>query len=107
MTGAPDASSCGVPSALLAGTWMTTGSTSVACWYGAKVCTTPCAASTTASTKDRGSSTYSVLRVKSTQKLPIWPASRRTKPRINAISTAMPAAADRKFCTARPSTWVR
>ncbi len=32
---------------------------------------------------------------------------RRAKPRINATSTAMPEAADRKFCTASPSICVR
>jgi hypothetical protein len=54
-----------------------------------------------------GSRTYSVLRVMSTQKLPTPDALRRTKPRMSAISTAMPVAADRKFWTARPSICVR
>ena len=31
----------------------------------------------------------------------------RTKPRISATSTAMPVAAETKFCTVRPSIWVR
>ncbi len=29
------------------------------------------------------------------------------KPRINATATAIPTAADRKFCTVSPSIWVR
>ena len=44
-----------------------------------------------------------MLRVMSNQKLPIDEDCRRTKPRINATRTAMPEAADRKFCTASPS----
>ena len=47
------------------------GSSRLTARYGAKLCTTPCDISTTASTSDSGSKTYSVLRVKSTQKLPI------------------------------------
>ncbi len=44
-----------------------------------------------------GSSTYTVARVTSTQKLPMVRFSWRAKPRIRAIATAMPAAADAKF----------
>jgi hypothetical protein len=31
----------------------------------------------------------------------------RAKPRIKAMTTTMPVAAERKFCTVRPSIWVR
>ena len=59
-----------------------------------------------ASTSESGSSTWSVLRTRSTQKLPIASAARARMPRISATSTAMPLAADTKFCTARPSICV-
>ena len=48
-----------------------------------------------------------MLRVMSTQKLPMVVAECLTKPRIRAISIAMPVAAERKFCTVRPSIWVK
>ena len=47
------------------------------------------------------------MRVRSTQKLPIVDDRRRDRPRISAASVAMPAAADTKFCTDRPTIWVR
>jgi hypothetical protein len=72
-----------------------------------KFCTTPCDTSASASTNESGSSTYSVERVRSTQKLPIPPDCLRTKPRMNATTTAMPVAAERKFCTLSPSICVR
>ena len=50
---------------------------------------------------------YRVPRVRSTQKLPMVWALWRAKPRISAISTAMPAAAETKFCTVSASIWVR
>ena len=43
----------------------------------------------------------------SAQKLPTWPDSREAKPRMSANTTAMPVAADRKFCTVSASIWVR
>ncbi|MNP80463.1 hypothetical protein D3C76_1785780 [compost metagenome] len=54
-----------------------------------------------------GSSTYSVTRNISIQALPIVALERRVKARINAKATAIPVAADRKFCTARPAIWLR
>ena len=51
--------------------------------------------------------TESVLRVRSTQKLPMPVVWRRMNPRITAASTAMPVAAETKFCTPRPSICVR
>ena len=47
------------------------------------------------------------MRVMSTQKLPIDADERAAKPRISAKTTAMPVAADRKFCTASASICVR
>lgn len=41
------------------------------------------------------------------QKLPTTPVARAAKPRISANTTAMPVAADRKFCTASASICVR
>ena len=60
-----------------------------------------------ATTTDSGSSSQTVMRVMSTQKLPITPVERAAKPRISANSTAIPVAADKKFCTARASICVR
>ena len=60
-----------------------------------------------ATTKDSGRRIRSVVRVRSTQKLPSVRRPRRTIPRMIAMTTAMPAAAETKFCTARPSIWVR
>jgi hypothetical protein len=54
-----------------------------------------------------GSRTYSVPRVTSTQKLPILSVPWRANPRINAIATAIPAAADTKFCTASAAICTR
>ena len=44
---------------------------------------------------------------RSTQKLPSVRRPRRMMPRMIAMATAMPAAADTKFCTASPTIWVR
>ena len=46
-------------------------------------------------------------RVRSTQKFPIVGDLRRTRPRITAIATAIPTAAETKFCTVSPAIWVR
>ncbi len=59
------------------------------------------------SSSDSGSNKKTVLRVKSTQKLPMALAEWRAKPRIRAKATAMPVAAERKFCTVRTSIWVK
>ncbi|SKY82183.1 Uncharacterised protein [Mycobacteroides abscessus subsp. abscessus] len=46
--------------------------------------------------------------MRSTQKLPISPSPRRfTNPLMSATATAIPTAADTKFCTASPSIWER
>jgi len=56
---------------------------------------------------DRGNSSQRVQRVMSAQKLPTWLDRRVAKPRMSANTTAMPVAADRKFCTVSASIWVR
>ena len=63
---------------------------------------TPEITSTSAARKDSGSSSRSVSRVRSTQKFPSRSVCRRVRPRINAATTAIPTAADRKFCTVSP-----
>ncbi|MNJ70555.1 hypothetical protein D3C77_670260 [compost metagenome] len=68
---------------------------------------TPWLTSASASTKDSGSSTYIVQRTISAQKLPIVAELWRDRPRISANSTAMPVAADTKFCTVSASICVR
>ena len=68
-----------------------------------KFCTTPPAISASAPSTDSGSSTRTVVRVRSTQKLPMVPLRRYAKPRTRATATAMPVAAETKFCTARPA----
>ncbi len=44
-----------------------------------------------------------VARVRSTQKLPSVVALLRAKARVTAIESAMPVAADTKFCTVSPA----
>ena len=56
---------------------------------------------------ESGSSSRTMTRVRSTQKLPSRSVLVRVKPRISAIATAMPTAAETKFCTARPAIWAR
>ena len=61
-------------------------------------------------TNAMGTSTHAVMRVTSAQKLPTkpWPSVlRAAKPRASANATAMPVAAEKKFCTDRPSICVR
>ena len=43
--------------------------------------------------------------MRSCQKLPSEEPERAAKPRITAIATEMPTAAEMKFCTARPVIW--
>ena len=63
---------------------------------------TPETTSTSAARKDSGSSSRRLILVRSTQKFPSRSVFRRIRPRINAATTAIPTAADRKFCTVRP-----
>ena len=62
---------------------------------------------TMAPTTAIGSRIRSTIRVRSTQKLPSWSAALRAKPRTSATATAMPTAAETKFCTARPAICTR
>ena len=55
-------------------------------------------------TRERQQDAGTMPRVRSTQKLPIVPDLRRAKPRTSAMATAMPTAAETKFCTARPAS---
>ena len=48
-----------------------------------------------------------VGRGKSTQKLPIVSTPRRAIPRASAANTAMPIAAETKFCVVRPTIWLK
>ncbi len=54
-----------------------------------------------------GSSTRRQVRTRSTQKLPMVVERRRTRPRMRAMATAVPAAADTKLWKARPPIWLR
>ncbi len=72
-----------------------------------RFCTTPRATSTTVPTTAIGSRMRRFPRTRSTQKLPSRSVRARVNPRINATATAMPTAAETKFCTARPAICVR
>ncbi len=63
--------------------------------------------STTVNTSASGSRMRMMVLVMSTQKLPIVRDRARVIPRMRPITTAMPAAADTKFCTVKPIIWVR
>jgi hypothetical protein len=65
--------------------------------------TTPVATSTIANTNEIGSRMRTTPRVRSTQKLPSRSVPERTNPRISAIATAMPTAAETTFCTVSPA----
>ena len=104
-----------MPNSLIA-SWLATGPP-VTVWEppasvvtsvpGDRFCTAPPRMSTMAASTQIGSRTRSVIRVKSTQKLPRWSERRRAKPRITAAATAMPTAAETKFCTASPAICTR
>ena len=83
------------------------GCSNVAAVGALQFCTTPCDTNTRAKMNDAGSNIQTVERQRSTHALPIVAARSRTKPRANATSTAMPVAAERKFCTPSPSAWVK
>ncbi len=61
----------------------------------------------TAATTAIGSRMRRLPRTRSTQKLPSRSVWERVNPRISATATAMPTAAETKFCTARPDIWTR
>ncbi len=47
------------------------------------------------------------MRVRSTQKLPMNRPWCRAMPRMRAATTAIPTAAEAKFCTVRPTAWTK
>ena len=67
----------------------------------------PPATRTMAMTNAIGSRIRTVVRIRSTQKLPSLSVRLRANPRTTAIATAMPTAAETKFCTARPAICTR
>ena len=68
---------------------------------------TPWLMSTTVNTTASGTSTRVRVRVMSTQKLPMVDEARRARPRMRATATAIPTAAETKFCTASPAICTR
>ena len=76
-------------------------------WVAWKLSIAPWLSKTMAKTNERGSRMRTVLRIRSTQKLPMVRDRRRTSARMSATITASPAAADTKFWTARPPICVR
>ena len=92
-----------------------TGPPTIVCWAPAsewirwvvvKLSITPVAIRMIAPITENGSSSRTTTRVRSTQKLPSRSVFFRMNPRISAMTTTMPTAADTKFCTARPAIWV-
>ena len=104
-----------LPSSLIA-SWLATGPPGM-CWVApvivvtvcgsARFCTVPAAIRSTVATMLSGSRMRKLPRVRSTQKLPTRLVRERAKPRTSATTTAMPTAAEAKFCTARPAIWTR
>ncbi len=64
---------------------------------------TPPTSSTTAATTASGRRMRTMPRTRSTQKLPSRSVLWRARPRIRAIATASPTAAETKFCTVSPT----
>ncbi len=105
-----------VPSSLMT-SWLATGPPGIVCCAPAIVLTTwscrakfwitPPAIRMIAPMMERGSRMRMVPRTRSTQKLPSSPVLRRASPRTKAMATAMPTAAETKFCTANPAICTR
>ena len=96
--------------------WEATGPPVMVWWTPAKVvasvpeerfCTAPSASSRMVADDRERQQDAQQLRTRSTQKLPIRSVRLRVKPRISATATAMPTAAETKFCTASPDIWTR
>ena len=112
-----------MPSCLIA-TWDATGPSGIVCvvtrapvlsFTGSRSGTvtgplnvwgTPCETSRSEMMRQRGSRIM-MLRISSTQKLPMVVADLRENARMSATSTAIPPAAERKFWTASPAIWVK
>ena len=69
----------------------------VAVTPASKFWTIPCQSMISAPMMLKGSNTYSVMRTRSDQKLPMDEDSLRAMPRTTAAHTAMPTAAETKF----------
>jgi hypothetical protein len=104
-----------VPSSLIA-SWLANGPPGRCCATPCTVCAvvspwkfwiTPWLTNTIATTNDSGRRMRTTDRVRSTQKLPMVALRRRISPRISAIATASPTAAETKFCTVSPAICVR
>ena len=125
VNGVPDSNGCAefalknpppfVPSCLIA-TWLAAGprvivcaapSSVFTCAGPSKVITLPRATRTTAMISESGIRMYSTPRTMSAQKFPMPFWCERVKPRTRATATAMPVAAETKFCTANPANCVR
>ena len=72
----------------------------VSVWSPAKFCTTPPSTRITAPTNAIGNRIRNTMRYRSTQKLPSRSVRVRANPRTRATATAIPTAAEAKFCTA-------
>ena len=68
---------------------------------------TPCETSSRVPITDSGTSTYRIVRTRSCQKLPRPEPLREMIPRIIAISTQIPTAAETKFSTVNPIIWLK
>ena len=68
---------------------------------------TPWLPSTTANSSESGTRMRVVPRMMSTQKFPMSGVRERVRPRMSAITTASPTAAEAKCSTSRPPTEVR
>jgi hypothetical protein len=102
--------SCLIATCEAAGPWLSVWvgpSSVVASMYGPMFWGTPCETRKSAPMNASGSSTYKVHRVRSTQKLPTVLPEVRAKPRISAMASATPVAAETKFCVVSAAIWVR
>ena len=93
--GFPRPSSTGLPSAPTFCTFM--GSTNFTVSYGRRFWATPCDTSTSAPGRQKGKRTHNDERTRSTQKFPMVCICRRAMPRMKAIASAMPVAAEMKL----------
>ena len=79
-----------------------TGSSRLTSSCPLNVCTTPCEAIPIVTTNESGINTYKILLVTSTKKLPSPLLLTFISPLTKAYRTAIPVAADVKFCTVNP-----
>ena len=80
--------------------------TVVSMWAACRFCSAPWAIRITAAMAAMGRRTRTTIRVRSAQKFPRVFDCLRVRPRMSATATAIPTAADTKFCTASPAIWV-